>query len=168
VNKYLDRLAKRQFAEMGFVGFVGDQGSPVSENKAPPPAPTKPTKPTPVGFEGFDGDQGSPKILEKPLPQAPTKPTKPTIAPSEESSPARPIHPQLRRALVRELWRTEGHRTFLLDTATKADVPLLEACPDGIDPQQWHLAVMALSRAVPGPIPRTYDAQPVIRFPVVE
>src|SRR5262245_12387741 len=43
------------------------------------------------------------------------------------------IHPQLRWALVRELWPTIDTRAFLLDIGVRAATPLVEACPEGID-----------------------------------
>jgi hypothetical protein len=75
------------------------------------------------------------------------------------------IHPQLRRALVRELFPADGCRCFLLDTAVKAGVPLVDACPKGIEPTTWREAVMALSESLLcKQISRDYDEQPTLTF----
>jgi hypothetical protein len=78
------------------------------------------------------------------------------------------LHPQLRYALPRELWRSDDRRAFLLDTSVRSLVPLVDAHPKGIDPDAWRAAVAALNRTIlPGmAIPKDYDAQPILKFKV--
>ena len=72
------------------------------------------------------------------------------------------LHPQLRHALPRDA------RAFLLDTSVRSLVPLIDACPTGINPDAWRAAVAALNRSLlPGmAIPKDYDAQPILKFNV--
>jgi len=117
--------------------------------------------------------------LEKALPQSPTKPTEPTsipllsvlsvpgvaLFPKIHSARAPLVHPQLRRALVRELWPADGCRCFIIDITVNAAVPLLDACPSGIEPAAWREAIVALTGSLLGrPIPRNYDEQPTLTF----
>jgi hypothetical protein len=76
------------------------------------------------------------------------------------------LHPQLRYALPRELWRADKGRAFLLDTSVRSLVPVVDACPKGINPDAWGAAVAALNRSIlPGmAIPKSYDAQPILKF----
>jgi hypothetical protein len=95
-----------------------------------------------------------PPTLGKPPPSEQTKPTKPIVWRT---------HPQLVRALPRELWQDGNRRSFLLDTAVRAAVPLTDAVPNGIDTWEWRWAVAALSAFCAGLwIPRGYDNQPVL------
>jgi hypothetical protein len=88
--------------------------------------------------------------------------------PAKVANPAKVgFHPQLNFALARELWPTEGERTFLIDTSVRAKMLLLEQVPEKIDLVAWRAAVLGLSRSLAGRvIPRGYDDQPLISLKV--
>jgi hypothetical protein len=88
--------------------------------------------------------------------------------PAKVANPAKVgLHPQLSFALTRELWPTDGERTFLIDTSVRAKVTLLEQVPEKIDLVAWRAAVLGLSRSLAGRIiPRGYDDQPLITLKV--
>ena len=73
------------------------------------------------------------------------------------------VDPQLRRALVRELWPIPGERTFLIDTSVRAKVSLLEQVPEDVDQAAWREVVLSLSSSITGRIVGgRYDDQPII------
>jgi hypothetical protein len=76
------------------------------------------------------------------------------------------IHPQLQHALARALFDDgRPEKTWLVDTTVRAQAPLLEQAPKGVDRTAWTGAVLGLSEAITATgrrVSRGYDEQPII------